>query len=224
MAMSIFNCKYEEVTKEQRTISKGVVLGAQFGLGAKGLVRALSGWDIIISEETAKVYIDRYRYKYKKIVEYWYSLENSCIDAIKSGKLISCGKINIKVQSDFLFLKLPIGRTISYFKPKLENSVTPWGAEKLAITYKSPFGRKTLLAGSIFENIVQGIARDFMCEGMLLLEENGFLVTMSVHDEIVIEDRKENFMHFMKIMTTPPKWAQDFPLSAEGFYSKRYRK
>jgi len=28
----------------------------------------------------------------------------------------------------------------------------------------------------------------------------------------------------LKIMTTPPSWAPDFPLAAEGWYGKRYRK
>jgi len=28
----------------------------------------------------------------------------------------------------------------------------------------------------------------------------------------------------IKIMTTPPTWAPDFPLAAEGWVGKRYRK
>jgi len=28
----------------------------------------------------------------------------------------------------------------------------------------------------------------------------------------------------IRIMTTPPSWAPDFPLAAEGWVSKRYRK
>jgi len=28
----------------------------------------------------------------------------------------------------------------------------------------------------------------------------------------------------VRIMTTPPSWAPDFPLAAEGWFGKRYRK
>ena len=224
MAEFIFNVKYDGVTKEMRTISKGVVLGAQFGLGANGLIRALSSWGITVEPETAKIYIDRYRAKYKKIVAFWYALEEACIKAIASGQLVQCGMFNIKVQANFLFIKLPIGRTISYFKPKTKLNVTPWGAEKLGIVYKSAFGDKPLRGGLLFENITQGVARDFMCESMLLLDSLDFKVTMSVHDEIVVEGGPSRFNEFMETMQAQPKWALDFPLAAEGFHAKRYRK
>jgi hypothetical protein len=39
------------------------------------------------------------------------------------------------------------------------------------------------------------------------------------------EDKGEQTLAIAtSIMTTPPKWAPDFPLAVEGWVSKRYRK
>ena len=62
----------------------------------------------------------------------------------------------------------------------------------------------------------------------LLLELNGFEVLNLVHDEVLLQvkedDGKTALDRVVEIMTTPPKWASDFPLAAEGWYGKRYRK
>jgi hypothetical protein len=64
---------------------------------------------------------------------------------------------------------------------------------------------------------------------MLNLELNGYEVINSIHDEVLLladengaEEALENDV--MAIMTNPPKWAPDFPLAAEGWVSKRYKK
>jgi hypothetical protein len=63
---------------------------------------------------------------------------------------------------------------------------------------------------------------------MLSLESAGYEVINSIHDEVLLlveEQNGESAMEdVIKIMTTPPSWATDFPLAAEGWVSKRYRK
>jgi DNA polymerase len=61
------------------------------------------------------------------------------------------------------------------------------------------------------------------------LENKGFEVINSIHDEVLLlvdEDGAKEALEndVMQIMTTPPSWAPDFPLAAEGWVSKRYRK
>jgi hypothetical protein len=50
----------------------------------------------------------------------------------------------------------------------------------------------------------------------------------SVHDEILLlvkeADGETALGRVIEVMTTPPKWAPDFPLAAEGWFGKRYRK
>jgi DNA polymerase len=71
--------------------------------------------------------------------------------------------------------------------------------------------------------------RDFLANAMLNLEQNGYEIINSIHDEVLLlvdEDKAEEALKndVMSIMTTPPKWASDFPLAAEGWVSKRYKK
>jgi DNA polymerase len=88
--------------------------------------------------------------------------------------------------------------------------------------------RNILIGSSIFQSAVQGTARDFLAYAMLRLDTKGYDVINSVHDEVLLlvdEANGDTAMEdVIKIMTTPPKWAPDFPLAAEGWVSKRYRK
>ena len=118
--------------------------------------------------------------------------------------------------------------------PQIEKQLTPWGAMKDGITVRNQntftrkWGRNKLIGSSIFQSAVQGAARDMLAESSLLLELNGFEVLNLVHDEVLLQvnenDGETALDRVVKIMTTPPKWAPDFPLAAEGWYGKRYRK
>jgi hypothetical protein len=63
---------------------------------------------------------------------------------------------------------------------------------------------------------------------MLNLENAGYNVCNSIHDEVLLlvdEINQDTALdEVIKIMTTPPQWAPDFPLAAEGWVGKRYRK
>jgi DNA polymerase len=63
---------------------------------------------------------------------------------------------------------------------------------------------------------------------MLNLEKAGYEVINSIHDEVLLlveEQSAESALeNVIRIMITPPTWAPDFPLAAEGWHGKRYRK
>jgi hypothetical protein len=63
---------------------------------------------------------------------------------------------------------------------------------------------------------------------MLNLEKAGYEVINSIHDEVLLLVEEQNgesaLADVINIMTTPPEWAPDFPLAAEGWVGKRYRK
>jgi DNA polymerase len=236
-AESLYRISYDDVTKEQRQVSKSAVLGAMFGQGAKGLVKYAEGMGVKLSEGQAKNAVDGYRSSYAKVKNLWALCETAAIDAVQNpGNGFKAGdKIVMKVGKGALWMQLPSGRLICWQRPQLELLTTPWGSEKLGVTvhsqntYTRQWTRNPLIGSSIFQSAVQGTARDFLANAMLNLEQNGYEIINSIHDEVLLlvdEDKAEEALEndVMHIMTHPPKWAPDFPLAAEGWVSKRYKK
>ena len=234
---SLYKIPYDEVTKEQRQISKSAVLGAMFGQGATGLVKYAEGMGVKISEGQAKNAVDNYRASYARVKALWASCEAAAMDAIQNpGHGFAAGqKLKLKVHNKALWMQLPSGRLICWQRPELELLTTKWGSQKLGVTihsqntYTRQWKRNTLIGSSIFQSAVQGTARDFLANSMLALENKGYEVINSIHDEVLLlvdEDGAKEALEndVMQIMTTTPSWAPDFPLAAEGWVSKRYRK
>ena len=233
---SLYRVAYDEVTKDQRQVAKSAVLGAMFGQGAKGLVKYAEGMGVTLTEPQAKNAVDNYRTSYALVKELWGACESAAMQAVQNpGNPFAAGdKIVMKVSKNALWMRLPSGRLICWQRPELELVTTPWGAEKLGVTvhsqntYSRQWTRNQLIGSSIFQSAVQGTARDFLANAMLALESAGYEIINSVHDEVLLlveEQNGESAMNdVIRIMTTPPSWAPDFPLAAEGWYGKRYRK
>ena len=235
-SQSLFRVPYEDVTKDQRQISKSAVLGCMFGQGAKGLVEYAKGMGVSLNLVQSKNAVDNYRASYPKVKALWYACEDAAIQAVQTPGVAfkANDKVIMKCDKGALWMRLPSGRLICWQRPMLESVMTPWGAEKLAVTVHSQntftrtWTRNALIGSSIFQSAVQGTARDFLAMAMLNLEDKGYRICNSIHDEVLLlideVDQDTALDDVIKIMTTPPQWAPDFPLAAEGWVGKRYRK
>ena len=230
---SLYKIPYDQVTKEHRQIAKSAVLGCMFGQGAKGLVEYASGMGVNITPVQAKQAVDAYRLSYAKVKNLWYQCEEAAINAVQTpGTAFDAGsKVRLKVSNDALWMILPSKRLICWQRPEVKLVMTPWGAEKLGVTvhsqntYTRQWGRNQLIGSSIFQSATQGLARDFLAHAMLNLEEAGYQVINSIHDEVLLLAESASVLDdVVAIMTTPPDWAPDMPLAAEGWTGERYRK
>ena len=233
---SLYHVPYDEVTKDMRQVSKSAVLGAMFGQGAKGLVKYAEGMGVNLSDVQAKNAVDNYRMSYARVKDLWAMCEQAAILAVENpGNPFRAGdRLVLKVAKNALWMQLPSGRLICWQRPQLELLTTPWGAQKPGVTvhsqntYTRQWGRNALIGSSIFQSAVQGTARDCLAVAMLNLEQAGYEVINSIHDEVLLlveEQSAESALDdVINIMTTPPTWAPDFPLAAEGWHGKRYRK
>ena len=63
---------------------------------------------------------------------------------------------------------------------------------------------------------------------MLNLDDAGYDICMSVHDEVLViadeTNADEALQDVINIMITPPIWASDFPSAADGWVNNRYKK
>jgi len=189
-----------------------------------------------LSEAQAKNAVDNYRSSYAKVKDLWALCEQAVIDAVKNpGNPFAAGsKLVLKVARGALWMQLPSKRLICWQRPELELLTTPWGSQKMGVTvhsqstYTRQWTRNALIGSSIFQSAVQGTARDFLASAMINLEDAGYNVCNSIHDEVLLLVEEQNaesaLDEVVKILTTSPAWAPDFPLAAEGWHGKRYRK
>ena len=234
-ATQMYKVDYDNVSKGQRQIAKSAVLGSMFGQGAKGLVDYAEKMGVKVTFDEATSLVNTYRTSYAKVKASWSGMEASAIRAIQEpGTVHGWIRVKFKFQRGALWCQLPSGRLISWQEPMLEDQLTPWGAVRLGITVKNQntytrtWGRNKLIGSSIFQSAVQGTARDFLAEAALHLDGLGYEIVNLVHDEIMVvhpeEKAEQAYKVVMQIMQTPPQWAEGFPLAAEGWIGKRYKK
>jgi DNA polymerase len=232
---ALYQVPYEEVTKDMRQIAKSAVLGCMFGQGAKGLMNYAQGMGVQLDEQQSQEAVNAYRLAYSKVKNCWYNCHDKAMQAINNpSETFELGKLLFKYANDALWMRLPSGRFICWRDPKIEAQLTPWGEMRDGVTVRSQntftrkWGRNALIGSSIFQSAVQGTARDVLAECSLLLEKEGFEIINLVHDEALLlayEDKADIVLkQVLQIMTTAPTWAKDFPLAAEGWVDKRYRK
>lgn len=168
-----------------------------------------------------------------EIVQYWQDLEEAALDAVRArGAVVECGKVRFRVASNVLWCQLPSGRCLAYVDAKERVVKTPWGAEKTTVTFMGvnsltrQWQRQKSYGGLWAENITQAVARDLLAEAMLRVEENGYPVILSVHDELVsaIREGFGSLTEYEELMTVLPPWAEGLPVKAEGWIANRYQK
>ena len=82
--------------------------------------------------------------------------------------------------------------------------------------------------GLVAENASQALARDIFADMLLRVEKEGHKIIMHVHDEMVVEvtndKAEETLQNIIDVMSKPPSWIPDIPISAEGSILTRYEK
>jgi DNA polymerase len=186
--------------------------------------------DTWVAAEIVKI---RWRAKNPKIVQFWKDIKQAACMAVENpGAIITCGKVKFRMAGSFLFMLLPSRRAICLPYPQVKSVKTPWGSDDKELTfmttnqYTRKWQRTGLYGGKLANYATQGTSRDILAGGMLRAEAAGYPVVLTVHDEEVTEPPigHGSAKELETIMATPPAWALDLPLAAEGFQAERYRK
>lgn len=229
LARSIYG--KEEINEDERALGKVGILGAGYGMGKDKFAVTCNVWGLDCNREDTDKAIDAYRSKYSGVVKLWNNMDSAAKLAVKTGKTIKEGLVSWGCSRGFLFCRLPSGRCLAYYDPKILDLDTPWGETKPTLTYMSvnsvsrKWERTKTFGGKIVENITQAVARDLMAESMLRLEEDGgYEIVLTIHDEIISEHRRGCKMEFKDIMRWTPKWADGLPVEVEEWSGARYLK
>lgn len=166
-----------------------------------------------------------WRRAHPQITSYWTDLENAARKAILNrGKYVQCRKVRLICEKNWLRIILPSGASLCYPSPRLEGmEISYMGMNQ----YTRKWSRIKTYGGKLFENICQSVARDVMAYNMPRIEDMGYEIVLTVHDEILTEAEDHpswSHEHLSELLATNPSWAEGLPLAAGGFESKRYKK
>lgn len=208
-----------------------LALGYQGGAGALISMGALN---MGLTEEELPEIVHRWRSSNKRIVDLWYSIENTVLEVLKTGQpqgvkgLIIAHEGDLQTQQDFLTIKLPSGRKLFYVKPFLTQN--DYGKDSLNYYGMNQTTKKwnvvPTYGGKLVENIVQAIARDCLAESITRLSAIGYQVVFHIHDEVIIDCPKDiaDLDKVCEIMGQPIAWASGLPLKADGFTANYFKK
>ena len=209
------------------TVSGKLVHNCGYGGGVNAL-KAFGADKMGMTQQEMEATIKQWREASPHICKLWRSVEDSVKKAIRTKMVIVGDKgIKYKYYAPWLFIKLPSGRKLAYYKPRIEQE-EGFGER---ITYEGVmlaggWGRNYTWGGKLVENLVQGIARDCLAVSMLRLAKAGYKIVMHVHDEVILEEPygTGSLENACAIMGQPIDWAPGLLLRADGYETEYYKK
>lgn len=222
--------------KEERFVGKTCKLGLGFQMGGPKLQTTIlvqsinQGLDPIrLPLEVCYRLVNIYRESTKEIPELWEYMNNVALKAMIIGKRVEYKCVTFDKEC----IELPNGLKLHY--PEIKGNIVKasrmFSKKQTEIvqdaSYLSRNGRSHIYGGLLTENVVQALARIFVSDVMRAIAKE-YRVVLMTHDEIVFavpnKRAKDALAWAIKLMSTPPAWALDLPLSAEGGYDTCYSK
>ena len=205
----------------ERFVGKTAVLGLGYGMGAKKFQATLEagamGPPMKFSAQEAQDVVNTYRNTYPGIQNLWTKLELKLANTVNPALSEEWGCLYFDKHK----IHLPNGMALHYNNLDYDDGT---------LTYETRI-KETTWGGRIVENVVQALSRIIVTDAMLRIEKDTTLdaqVVLTVHDEIVLISQANNpdatMDKLIAHMCTPPSWAEDIPLDAEGGYDLSYSK
>lgn len=233
-ASKYFGIPYDQVTKKQRNFSKPPTLGCGFMLSANGLVTYAEDMGVALTQAEAERSVNLFRSMYPQIVDYWDTLMTTMMDVTQAAVGAERRALHVvcrKEHRNLVSIRLPSGRKLFYYKPRVMPWMTPWGQEKTTLTYEytdsrtRQWTRMSTHGGKLVENIVQAIANDRLKFSMTLVQSE---IIGHVHDEIIClcdtDSAATMYAQLEQALNTTPAWAKDHPVGCSGYPGTYYRK
>ncbi|AKK84099.1 DNA polymerase [Klebsiella aerogenes] len=166
-----------------------------------------------------------WRRAHPETCDFWYQLERTVRAAIATPKkTLYCGYLKVRRDGAWLRIQLPSGRALCYPSPTIEKgNITYMGIN----SYSRKWQRLKTYGGKLVENVTQAAARDVLAGNMPLIENAGYSIVLTVHDEVICEAQDTDDYTdaaLSSLLSTNPEWAPDIPLNAGGFEAYHYRK
>ena len=234
----MFNVPISSITKGSVLRDKSKISELALGYeGSLGALRRMGGERMGLSDTEMMSLVRKWRLANPAIVDMWKEIDEASKEAVRYQRPVSCTcrKIIFDCNGEFMTIQLPSGRKLFYYGPrfkdkKIGRSTMPTRVlcYQGVVQDTKQWGEIDTYGGKLTENIVQAIARDLLGNSMLRLESAGYYPVCHIHDECLVEVPEENaqayYEEMARIMGTPPEWASDLPLRADGYTTPFYLK
>jgi len=220
----------EEGSKFEVMVGEGTVIthNCGFGMGYKVFLTTCLNEGLEIEESLAKLSISTYRSTYTGVPRVWKEVGDAFRSAMEGENCSVRGllfKKEVVMCRNCVCVYLYSGRKIIYWEPEM--AAGKFGQE-IQVKLKlmgGQMGRRKTWGGDIFQDVVQGIARDLMCYGSRAAAQKGFDIIATVHDEALgIGDKDRDLQEFIDAFSQKPDWANGCPVEASGWKGQYYRK
>jgi DNA polymerase len=187
-------------------------------------------YGVEIDETLATETVRNYRRANKRIVSLWHDVNQAVLNVVdRKEKVSKLGKLRFNIENDWLTIRLPSGRKLTYYKPLTEDSENSgrFKTTFLGVGFTRKWQRIDTYGGKIVENVTQAVARDVLSANLHLIESAGYSIVTTVHDEVVTlcpDEEQYNAPALSALLSTQPSWAEGLPLDAKGFEGQRYSK
>jgi DNA polymerase len=159
-------------------------------------------------------------------VSLWADLGNAARQAIqRPGEVFRVRTLAVRRDGSWLRIRLPSGRYLCYINPEVgdDGQISYMGVNQ----YTRQWAKIKTYGGKLVENVVQAWARDVLASNMAAIDQAGYEIVLTVHDELLTEtpdSERYSSTELARLMSVQPAWAPDVPLAAAGFETLRYRK
>lgn len=235
----MFGVPVSAITKGSALRDKSKISELALGYGGSlGALRRMGGEKMGLADAEMMSLVKKWRNANPAIVRMWSELEHAAHEAVKYRRKVkaTCRNIVFDCNGEYMTVLLPSGRQLFYVRPhfidkKIGRSTMP----TKVLCYEGIDQEKKIwcvtdtYGGKLTENIVQAIARDLIGYAMILLEDAGYRIVAHIHDECIAEVPKDGneqkyYDMMAALMGTPPGWASDLPLRADGYLTPYYKK
>lgn len=245
----------------QGAVGAYISMSANYGIKPQDILAAVKpiatpeGWDAAaakyarsakhgLDEDTwtaLRYVVDGWRGGHPRTVQAWWDIQDLVVGAVSEPGVMHY-MLNNRVRAycarnmSFLYIFLPSGRPLSYFRPRIKTTTEedPRGGtrKRRSVVVEgwdsriNAWGDIHLYGGLEWENVTQGLCRDLLAAGLMRCERAGYPVVLHVHDEGVFEvpfgQGKVEEVQRLMAMTDP--WAKGFPLTTAAWRDRRYVK
>lgn len=134
-------------------------------------------------------------------------------------------KLRARLDGNWLRIQLPSGRYVCYLAPRVSDKgeCSYMGVDPYTRRWK----RIGTHGGKLVENLDQASSYDVLRCAMPRIEEAGYPIVLTVHDEVLTEVPDDAFYNpedLAALLAAGEPWTKGLPLAAAGKESKRYHK